>query len=402
MPMTEADRLRDEVLKLNRIGIALTSVHRLDRLLDLIVREARSLTRADAGSLYLRQGDRLQFAVSQNDTLRQRLGEEGERALFSSFSLPIDERSIAGFVAATRRNLNLADVYRLPEGVPFGFNPDFDRRNDYRTVSLLAVPMLDAEERVLGVLQLINALRDGQPVPFHERYEDLMRSLASQAAVAVRNAELTAELKRVHLDTIYRLSVAAEYRDHDTAMHVRRMSHYSAALARRLGYGEKQVEQVLYASPMHDVGKIGIPDAVLLKPGRLTPEERQIMQRHPEIGSRILAGSDSEVLKLSEVVALTHHEKWDGTGYPRGLRGPDIPEVGRIVAVADVFDALSSKRVYKGAMGLDEAFGILQKDAGTHFDPRCVEAFVAIRAEVEDIGQRFRDPEPSGEPARPV
>lgn len=393
MPQSELECLRDEVLKLNRIGIALTSVHQLDRLLDLIVREARALTAADAGSLYLREGDRLRFAVSQSDTLRQRLGEEGERALFSSFSLPIDERSIAGFVASTRRNLNLADVYRLPAGVPFGFNPDFDRRNDYRTVSLLAVPMLDAEERVLGVLQLINATQNGQVVSFHERFEDLVRSLASQAAVAVRNAELTQELKRVHLDTIYRLSVAAEYRDHDTAMHVRRMSHYSAALAHRLGYDARRVEQVLYASPMHDVGKIGIPDAILLKPGRLTPEEREVMQHHPEIGSRILSGSDSEILKLSEVVALTHHEKWDGTGYPRHLRGEDIPEVGRIVAVADVFDALSSKRVYKGAMGMDEALSILQQDAGTHFDPRCVSAFLDIRSEVEDIARRFRDPD---------
>jgi HD-GYP domain-containing protein (c-di-GMP phosphodiesterase class II) len=303
--------------------------------------------------------------------------------------------SIAGFVACTKQNLNLQDVHHLPEGAPYSFNTDFDKRNGYCTSSMLVVPMLDHQDEVLGVLQLINATQEGQVVPFSPRWEDLLRSLASQAAVAVANARLTAEIKKVHLDTIYRLSVAAEYRDHDTALHVRRMSHYSAALARRLGYDERGTELLLYASPMHDVGKIGIPDAILLKPGRLTPEEREVMQRHAEIGARILSGSDSEIPKLSEVVARTHHEKWDGSGYPLGLKASDIPEVGRIVAVADVFDALSSKRVYKGALGLDEALGIIRQDAGKHFDPKCVEAFSAILDEVRAIADRFKESPPA-------
>jgi len=371
--------LRDEFLKLTRIGIALTSLHKLDQLLEMIVREARAFTRADAGSLYLREGDRLVFAVSQNDTLTKRLGEEEERAKFSAFSIPISQRSIAGYVASTKQNLNIPDVYAIPGDAPYHFNPEFDERNDYRTRSILAVPMEDHLDEVIGVLQLINALQGDAAVPFSPSLEELVRSIASQAAVAVNNARLTAEIKRVHLDTIYRLSVAAEYKDHDTAAHIRRMSQYTAALAQRMGWVARQTELLLYASPMHDVGKIGIPDAILLKPGKLTPEERKVMEEHTLIGSRILSGSESELLKLSEVVALTHHEKWNGSGYPCGLKGAEIPQCGRITAVADVFDALCSRRVYKSDMDTEAAFDIIKKDSGSHFDPECVEAFWDIR-----------------------
>jgi len=387
----DSGALHDDLWKLTQLGIALTSMTDLDELLEMIVGEARAFTGADAGSLYLRQGDQLRFAVSQNDTLCRRLGEEAERTMFSSFTLPISKESIAGWVAATRNNLNIPDVSDLPPGAPYTFNRDFDRRNDYHTRSVLAVPMVDRSEHVHGVLQLINATRDGQVVPFDPDREDLVRSLASQAAVAVNNARLTAEIKKVHLDTIYRLSVAAEFKDKDTANHIKRMSHYAAALARRMGWPEQQVELLLYASPMHDVGKIGIPDAVLLKPGRLTPEERAVMQEHTLIGARIMSGSDSDLLQLGEVVAMTHHEKWDGSGYPRGHTGENIPQAGRIAAVADVFDALSSRRVYKGALGLDETLSIIQKDAGTHFDPACVEAFTSIMDEVEAIHTRYQD-----------
>jgi HD-GYP domain-containing protein (c-di-GMP phosphodiesterase class II) len=393
----DANRFREEVLKLAQIGIALTSVHDLDALLEMILREARHFTGADAGSLYLREGDQLRFSVSQNDTLQRRLGAAGERALFSPFSLPISTDSIAGYVAATKQNLNLPDVYAIPATAPYGFNREFDRRNDYRTKSVLAVPMLDHRERVLGVLQLINAVDGEQVIAFDPDREDLVRSMASQAAVAVNNARLTAEIKQVHLDTIMRLSVAAEYKDKDTAQHVHRVSRYSAALARELGWSADRVELMLYAAPMHDVGKIGIADAILLKPGRLTDEERSAMQEHTLIGARILSGSQSPILQLSEQVARSHHEKWDGSGYPLGLAGEAIPQAGRIVAVADVFDALSSKRVYKGALGVEETMGILHQDAGSHFDPDCVAAFSGIMDEVLAIRQRFADdPEAGG------
>jgi HD-GYP domain-containing protein (c-di-GMP phosphodiesterase class II) len=389
--LKELEEFRAQVLKLTQVGIALTAVHDLDELLEMIVREARAFTAADAGSVYLREGEFLRFAVSQNETLSRRLGPDGENALFSPFTLPITKHSIAGYVAVTRQNLNIPDAYAIPREAPYGFNTSFDERNDYRTRSILTVPMLDHRGRVLGALQLINATRAGQVVPFEAEREDLVRSLASQAAVAVHNARLTAEIKQIHLDTIYRLAMAAEYKDRDTAQHIRRVSNYSAALARRLGWKPTDVELMLYASPMHDVGKIGIADAILLKPGRLTPEEREAMQQHTTIGARILTGSESPVLQMSELVAASHHEKWDGSGYPRGLAGKAIPQAGRIVAVADVFDALISKRVYKGALGVEETVGILMTDAGTHFDPEVVEAFVADIDKMNEIRERYRD-----------
>jgi HD-GYP domain-containing protein (c-di-GMP phosphodiesterase class II) len=387
----DAERFREELLKLHSIGIALSGMHDLNKLLEMIVREARHFTGADAGSLYLREGDALRFAVSQNDTLKERLGPDGERALFSSFTLQISEASIAGYTASNKKNLNIPNVYAISDAALYGFNPDFDQRNDYRTRSVLTVPMLDHREEVLGVLQLINATKDGQVVAFESEREDLVRSLASQAAVAVNNARLTTEIKRVHLDTIYRLSVAAEYKDKDTAAHIRRMSHYSAALARKLGWDDDRVELLLYAAPMHDVGKIGIPDSVLLKPGKLNAEEWKIMQEHTTIGARIMADSESPLLRFSETVAITHHEKWNGSGYPNGTKGEDIPQVGRIVAVADAFDALSSKRVYKGALALEESLKIIQSDAGTHFDPECAAAFSEIREEIQEIHEKYKD-----------
>jgi putative two-component system response regulator len=382
---------RQEILRLAQIGIALTSVQRLDELLELIVSEARSFTAADAGSLYLRQGDRLVFAVAQNDTLKSRLGKEQEKAPFISHSLPLALSSIAGYVAVTRQDVNLPDVYQLDPGLPFSFNPEFDRQIGYRTCSVLAVPMVDRSDNLQGVLQLINAREGDKTVPFRPEKVPLVRSLASQAAVAVNNARLTEELKKLHLDTIYRLSMAAEYKDKDTAGHIKRMSHTSALLARALGWNSQRVELMLYAAPMHDIGKIGIPDAVLLKPGRLTPEEFKVIQSHTEIGAHILKGSDSELLQLSEEVALCHHEKWNGSGYPRGLKDESIPLAGRIVAVADVFDALCSRRPYKKALTHEEAFAIIRQDSGTHFDPTCVEAFSGILDQVREIYARFSE-----------
>lgn len=387
----ELTQLAERMVKMSHIGIALTSMSRLDELLELIVKEARNFTSADAGSLYLRDGDKLRFVVSQNDTLSRRLGEENERALFSPHTLAIRPDSIAGYVAVTKENLNIPDAYCIEPSTPYQFNSDFDQRNNYRTQSVLAVPMLDRSEQVQGVLELINACEGKIVIHFDEQLEDLVRSLASQAAVAVNNVKLTSDIKQAYLDTIYRLSVAAEYRDKDTSKHLRRMSQYAAALARQLGLSKFEIDQILYASPMHDIGKIGVPDAILLKPGSLSFEERKVMEEHAVIGSRILKGSDSQLLQLSEIVALTHHEKWDGSGYPNGLEGEKIPLVGRIVAVADVFDALTSSRVYKNAMLLNESFSLLTKDAGSHFDPVCIKAFSSIQNEVQDIYERYKD-----------
>ena len=184
------------------------------------------------------------------------------------------------------------------------------------------------------------------------------------------------ELREAYLDTVNRLVVAAEYKDKDTGDHIVRMSQYSAFIAKKLGLPDKEVQNIQYASPMHDVGKIGIPDSILLKPGKLTEKEFDLMKMHTTIGAKILANSKSEILQVAEQIALSHHEKWNGKGYPQGLSGNKIPLAARIVALADTFDALTSKRPYKNPYPAEIALEIIKKERGRYFDPDVVDVFL--------------------------
>lgn len=202
----------------------------------------------------------------------------------------------------------------------------------------------------------------------------------------------TQELNQSRLDVVRRLGRAAEYRDNETGLHIIRMSKFSALIARSLGWSEADCELLLHASPMHDIGKIGIPDAVLLKPGKFEPPEWEIMKRHAEMGAEILSEGDSELMRLARAIAQSHHEKWDGSGYPGGLAGADIPQAGRIVAVADVFDALTSPRPYKKAWPVDEAVAFLTAQSGSHFDPEIVTHFLKLLPEILAIRELNHEP----------
>ncbi len=186
----------------------------------------------------------------------------------------------------------------------------------------------------------------------------------------------TEELDNSRLEIIRRLGLAAEYRDNETGMHVIRMSYYCRIIAKGIGMNDMDADLILQSTPMHDVGKIGIPDNILLKPGRLDPEERKIMEKHAEFGAQIIGKHDNPLLKMAYSAALAHHEKWDGTGYPFGLKGEDIPLIGRIVAIADVFDALTSKRPYKDAWSDEKALDLIRAQSGKHFDPALVAVFL--------------------------
>jgi HD-GYP domain-containing protein (c-di-GMP phosphodiesterase class II) len=385
MPSTMSNKgLQEQLLALNKIGIALSKEQDLNQLLTLILSESRQFTNAEAGSLYVREGNQLRFAVSQNEVLEARKKAE-MKALkkpleiapptFTGFYVSLDKSSISGYVGTTGKVLNIPDSYKIPSAKEYKFNRSFDEKNNYRTKSQLVVPMKDTSGNVVGVIQLLNARKKKTIVPFDKHYENLVLSMASQAAIAIKNTMLTQELKEAYLDTIFRLSVAAEYKDDDTAAHINRMSRYSSILAEGLGLSVAEVESIRYASPMHDIGKLGVPDSILMKPGKLTPEEFKEMQNHTIFGAKILENAKAELLKISEEIALTHHEKWDGSGYPRGLRGEGIPLSGRIVALADVFDALTSKRCYKPAFPLEEAMKIIKEGTGRHFDPNIVQAF---------------------------
>jgi putative two-component system response regulator len=199
------------------------------------------------------------------------------------------------------------------------------------------------------------------------------------------------QLKKAYLDTIFILSVAAEHRDEQTGKHIKRISHYSTAIARAMGCCDEDLETILYASPMHDVGKIGIPDRILFKPDKLTPEEWVVMKQHTTIGAKIFFGADADLLKSARIIALTHHERWDGTGYPNGLSRDSIPLMSRIVSLADVFDGLTSARHYKPAFSNEKSLEIIREGDGTQFDPQVLEAFMAILPEILEIKQEFRD-----------
>ncbi len=203
--------------------------------------------------------------------------------------------------------------------------------------------------------------------------------------------ERTAELSETRLEIIRRLGRAGEYRDNETGMHVIRMSKGCQLLAIAAGLGEDIAEQILDASPMHDVGKIGIPDHILLKPGKLTPEEFDIMKTHVNIGGDIIGTHKAPIMQMAHSIAMSHHEKWDGSGYPTGLKGEDIPIEGRIAAICDVFDALTSERPYKKAWDIEKAIGLINEQSGIHFDPNLVDLFNKILPDILQIRDTYAD-----------
>ena len=230
------------------------------------------------------------------------------------------------------------------------------------------------------LINVVNALRRRQLEienrSHRERLEEMVRERAAGLWEALRDLEATKEtLRGSQEDTIHRLSIAAEFRDDETARHVQRMSRYCALLYKGTEADDEAVETMRLASIMHDVGKIGVPDAILQKPGKLTEDERRIMQAHAEYGFQILHGSDSALLQTASVIAATHHERYDGTGYPNRLRRDEIPLHGRIAAMADVFDALTTHRIYRRAYNLMDALEIMKAGRGSHFDPDVFDAF---------------------------
>ena len=229
-----------------------------------------------------------------------------------------------------------------------------------------------AARRMLGVLaRSLTAAKD--ELSDHNR------------ALAARVRQKTMQLRAAELEAIRRLGIAAEFRDDDTGIHITRMSKMCHLLAKNIGFDEETCDLFLSAAAMHDVGKIGIPDAVLLKPGKLDDNEWKIMRTHPDLGMAILEGSDSKVMQLAAEIAKNHHEKWDGSGYPEGKTGEEIPILARICTIADVFDALISPRPYKDAFPIEKALSIIKEGAGSHFDPNFVEVFLSIEDQVRAL-----------------
>ena len=252
---------------------------------------------------------------------------------------------------------------------------------------------MQAERKPLGVV-LLFIEPDWLPDPVETEFmTDLAGALSVLVSRCIINETLRVrevELEEARTDAIRRLGTASEYRDNETGMHVMRMTHFSTSIAKFMGLPDEMRELLAICAPMHDVGKIGIPDAILLKPGRLNPDEYEIMKTHTEIGSRLLTGADKLILTAKEIAAC-HHERWDGDGYPEGLKAEAIPLLARICAVADVFDALTSARPYKSPWPVEEAAAWVRQQAGSHFDPQVVAAFDLAMPEILRIRQLYRD-----------
>lgn len=384
--------------KILNIGFEISQIKDIDLLLEKILGEARAFTNSDAGSIYIREGDLLRFSYTQNDTLQRQL-PPGRKLPYSTFSIPIDSTSIAGYVAANGTILSIPDVYEIEGTYPFSFNRSYDSLTGYRTCSMLTIPLNNFRNEVIGVLQLINAMDDiGRAIPFAQDDEEIIVYFATNAATAIERARMTREI-------ILRMNRMAEMRDpKETGPHVNRVAAYSVVLyeawASRKGLSQEEIDRnrdVLRMSAMlHDVGKVAISDMILKKPGSFTPDEYQIMKLHTLFGANLFADIHSDFDESAGIVALSHHERWDGTGYPghidrqtqqplpdfenenggaRGKQGEEIPLFGRIVALADVYDALSCRRCYKDAWDEEEVLSTIREEAGKQFDPQLVELF---------------------------
>lgn len=306
--------------------------------------------------------------------------------------------------AETYRELK-PDAFVLDLHMPYldGFQVMTQLRETQGSDYLPILVLTQLENRDLRYLALESGAKDFLNKPY-DRVEVLVRirniievhmlhrRLGDQKKTLEEDVrQRTRELRRVQLDMIQHLARVAEYRDKATGMHIIRMSHYSACLAAKVGFSKEECEMILVAIALHDIGKVAIPDSILLKPERLTPEEREVMRTHAAIGAELLSGSESKVMQMAKEIALTHHERWDGSGYPRSLKGGQIPLLGRICCLCDIFDALINERPYKKAMAFDKAVEEIRADNGKSFDPDLVKNFLEILPEIRQIVRKYEN-----------
>ncbi len=406
--------VKEKIQSLTDLGIELNQVQDLDILMEHLLSRAREFVSADAGSIYIKDGDYLKFSYTQNKTLQDRMPAR-EKLMYSVYSIPIDDTSLAGYVAGNGKILNIPDVYNLDKSLPFKFSKIFDIASDYKTQSVLTLPLKSPHDSIIGILQIINSHDNkGKIRAFSKNDEEIMYHFACVAAVALRRARMTRSM-------ILRMIKMAELRDpKETGAHVNRVAEYSIELyerwAERRGMLEEDINYnrdiLRMAAMLHDVGKVAISDVILKKPGRLNEEEFEIMKEHARQGAQLFGMMESEYEEAASIVTFTHHERWDGSGYPghvdivtgipdekyilpdgsvRGKKGEEIPIFGRIVALADVFDALSSARVYKDAWKEEDVLSLIRKEAGSHFDPELVEIFFEALDVIRSIQGKYNN-----------
>jgi len=361
----------NEILEL--IFIYLTEVSSLrnyDDIIDVLANMGRALTNADRCTVWV---------VSEDNKKIWTKVAHGIDAL----ELDIDS-GIVGAAITKQEKIIVDDAYKDPR-----FNPDIDKDTGYITKSMMVIPMFDYEDNIIGAFQVINHM--GEKETFDKRDMQRLMLASTYAAETIVSAQLTKEIEDTQKEVVFTMGAIGESRSKETGNHVKRVASYSKILALAYGLNPKEAELLKQASPMHDIGKVAIPDSILNKPGRFNAQERKIMDTHAELGYNMIKNSDRPLLKAASIVAYQHHEKWDGSGYPRKLKGEDIHIYGRITALADVFDALGSDRVYKRAWEDERILNLLKEERGKHFDPKLIDIFFENLDKFYEVRERFKD-----------
>lgn len=348
---------------------------KMDGLLILMADLGRSIVVADRCSLWLVDNDR---------------GELWTKVAHGVSELRIPhDAGFVGYSVRTGEPLLIKDAYQ---------DPRFDRRSDekthYRTTSVMTVPLMNSAGNVMGVFQAINKRgtnEQGEAAVFSIQDLERLSLTAVYSAKTVESAMLNMELEATQREIIHILGEVSEYRSEETGDHIQRVAEISSMLAKFLGLPENEVERIRLAAPMHDLGKVGIPDAILNKPGRFTDDEYTIMKTHSEIGYNMLHNSKRQLLRFAAEIARSHHERWDGLGYPKGISGEEIPLAGRICSVADVLDALSSPRCYKQPWPEEKVKEEFLKQRGAQFQPELVDVLMEHWDEIYCLYRRNFD-----------
>ncbi|MCF8056306.1 MAG: HD domain-containing protein [Desulfocapsa sp.] len=380
--------------KLNDVGM----------ILERTLFEARTLANADAGSIYISKDNSLHFSHVQNDTL---FNQRGARAAqqYSNVTIPINNDTIVGHSALTKKIVVIEDAYQLPADAPYHFNPIFDKENNYHTTSILTIPLLSPYDIPVGVIQLINAHDEEDKTTVFSEYSITATSLfANNAAMSIERALMNRKI------ILRMVKMAALHDPKETGAHVQRVSAFSAEIYQH--WAEKKqlpVAKVKYfrdlislGAMLHDAGKVGISDTILKKPSKLTEEEFTVLKKHTIYGAQLFKNISTELDKMIYEIALHHHEKWNGQGYPGRreqldtdeegdtLAGEEIPLAARIVGLADVFDALSSSRCYKEPWEKEKVYEVIHCESGKHFDPELIEVFFEIIDILCAIQQKYQ------------
>ncbi len=341
-----------------------------DEILVVLAKLGRSLTSADRCSIWVVSEDK--------KTLWTKVAQEVGR-----LEVPVGSGIVGAAIENGQREI-IADAY-LDER----FNKEVDSQTGYRTKSIMVIPMYDYDENIIGAFQVVN--HHGENSEFEDRDLERLTLASTYAAETLVSAKLAIEITETQKEVVFTMGSIAESRSKETGNHVKRVAEYSKILALAYGLDEEESELLKQASPMHDIGKVAIPDSILNKPGRFDENERFIMNTHAELGHKMIKNSKKPLLQAASIVAYEHHEKWNGTGYPRKLKGEEIHIYGRITALADVFDALGSDRVYKKAWSNERIFKLLHEERGEHFDPQLVDLFFKNLEKIETVRESFSD-----------